>query len=286
MKGHSSRSVAKKAKTLKEESRQGGPDAAGGILQRGVDQRRRFFRKAKVMEYARSLGLAVFMALLIRTFIVEPFKIPTGSMIPTLMVHDHIFVSKFKYGLRIPFTHTDIVDFDEPERGDVAVFEFPAEGEDKGKNFIKRVVAVAGDRVRIKDNRLMINGKSVSTKVVERDVPCDDSTHEDCRCVRQKENLNGRWYLTQHMVGSPGSGGSECANNPDWPNDNPLQFGSKGTNEDYPEVRVPKDHVLTIGDNRDNSNDGRFWGFVPVENFKGKALFIWWPPGRWFQRIP
>lgn len=260
-------------------------DATCKILRAEVGRQSHVLRKATVMEYVQSLGLAVGVALVIRAFIIEAFKIPTGSMIPTLMVDDHIFVNKFKYGLRIPYTHTDLVDFDEPKRGDVAVFEFPGEGDDKGKDFIKRIVAVAGDRIRLADNRLLVNGEVVPTVVEEEDIPCGDSTLGICRCVRQKETVDGQSYLTQHLVESPQHGIAGCKNNPEWPSDNSLQFGGRETNGDYPDVRIPEDHVMAMGDNRDNSSDGRYWGFVPVENIKGKALFIWWPPGRWFQPV-
>ncbi|NOZ00728.1 MAG: signal peptidase I [Deltaproteobacteria bacterium] len=242
------------------------------VLRTEVGRRSQVLRKATVMEYVQSLGLAVGVALLIRAFIIEAFMIPTGSMIPTLMVDDHIFVSKFTYGFRIPFTHTDIVDVGDPQRGSVAVFEYPGEGEDRGKDFIKRIVAVGGDRVRLKDNTLYINGKPVPTKVIGQDVSCDDRTLSGCRCVRQQETLNGHIYVTQHMATSPARGGIGCVNNPDWPIDGP-------------DVVVPEGHVLAMGDNRDNSSDGRYWGFVPIENFKGEALFIWWPIGRAFHGI-
>jgi len=277
--------IADLRRALDEEVHPDRLDATSKILRAEVERNSHVLRKATAMEYVQSLGLAVGVALVIRAFIIEAFKIPTGSMIPTLMVDDHIFVNKFTYGLRIPFTHTDVVDIEEPRRGDIAVFEFPGEGEDKGKDFIKRVVAVAGDRVRLSGNRLFINGEPVVTEDLERDVPCADSTLGICRCVRQQETQGDTSYVTQHLLEDPKHGGAGCVNSPDWPSANPLQFGSRGTNGDYPEVVVPDDHVLAFGDNRDNSSDGRYWGYVPVENIKGRALFIWWPPGRWFQAV-
>lgn len=243
-------------------------------------------KRATFREHVESLGSAILIALLIRAFVIEAFKIPTGSMIPTLMVNDHIFVNKFVYGLRIPFTHYFLVRFSEPQRGDVAVFEFPGAGEDKGKDFIKRIVAVAGDRVRLRDNQLIVNGQPVPSEVVATDVPCEDESLAPCRCVRQREWLGEKSYITQHLAPPKPGDHERCFDlRPDWPSDDPRMFGSRGTNGDFPEVRVPEGYVLTIGDNRDNSSDGRYWGFVPVEYIKGKAMFIWWPPGRWFKAV-
>jgi signal peptidase I len=243
-------------------------------------------KKATFREFVESFGSAILIALLLRAFVIEAFKIPTGSMIPTLMVGDHIFVNKFIYGLRVPFTHRFMVRFSEPKRGDVAVFEFPGDGEDKGKDFIKRIVAVAGDKVRLRDNQLIINDEPVVSEVIAKDVPCDDESLAPCRCVRQRERLGEKTYITQHLAPPQPGDHVRCFDQrPDWPTDDPRMFGSKGTNGDYPEVKVPEGHVLTIGDNRDNSSDGRYWGFVPVDYIKGKAMFIWWPPGRWFRAV-
>ena len=242
-------------------------------------------RRATVLEYVQSLGGAVIVALLIRAFIIEAFKIPTGSMIPTLLVDDHIFVNKFSFGLRVPFTHARLVDFGTPERGDIVVFEFPGEGDDKGKDFIKRFIAGPGDRVRLTDNRLVINGKPIPTEILEEAGTCADPTFAACRCVRQQEHLGKATYFTQHLAPPPVNTAPGCVNSPDWPSDNPLQYGGQGNNKDYPDVVVPEGHYFAMGDNRDNSSDGRYWGFVPAENAKGRALFLWWPPGRWFRGV-
>jgi signal peptidase I len=258
-------------------------ESAMGDLRTELD-RHPILRKATIRESVQSLVLALGLALLIRAFLVEAFKIPTGSMIPTLQIDDHIFVNKFVYGLRIPFTHVRMVELGTPERGDIVVFEFPGEGDDRGKDFIKRVVAVAGDRVRLQGNRLVVNGAEVETDVFERGVSCADATFAGCTCDRQRERAGDHEYLTQHLTpGDARSGG--CGNNADWPSDNPLQYGGRASNPAYPEMVVPDGHVFCMGDNRDNSSDGRYWGFVPVENIKGKALFLWWPPGRWFRAV-
>lgn len=244
----------------------------------------RTLKRASFIEYVQSLGVALIIALFIRAFIIEAFKIPTGSMIPTLEIGDHIFVAKFSFGLRIPFTNIRLVEWGKPERGDVVVFEYPGEGEDKGKDFIKRVVAVEGDRVRLKNNRLVINGEDVPTTVIESGVDCRDEKHSECSCVRLIENLDGHEHFIQHF--SPTDMNDRCINHPDWPTENDLrQFGGRRDNPDFPDVVVPQGHVLCMGDNRDNSSDGRYWGFVPLENLRGKALFIWWPPNRIFKKV-
>jgi len=241
-------------------------------------------KRASFGETAQSLGLAVVLALLIRAFLFEAFKIPTGSMIPTLRVSDHIFVNKFTYGLRLPFTHHRLVELGAPRRGDVFVFSFPGDGPDHGKDFIKRVVGIAGDRVRMSGNVLQINGQPVPTEVLDASARCEDGTFDACRCVRQRERLGDAEYVTQHLA--PGGESRYCRNTPDWPSaDEPAMIGGPAGNPDFPEVVVPEGHVLAMGDNRDNSSDGRYWGFVPIANAKGRAMVRWWPPGRWFARV-
>ncbi|MBP7125727.1 signal peptidase I [Myxococcota bacterium] len=251
---------------------------AAAAVQADLKQHHPVLKKASFLESLRSLGGAVLLALLIRAFLFEAFKIPTGSMIPTLQVGDHLFVHKFLYGLRIPFTHYRIVEGRSPRRGEIAVFEYPGPGEDHGKDFIKRVVAVAGDRVRLQDNRLYINGEAVPVEVLGPAGPCDDATLARCQCQRQRERLGGVEFVTQHLAQTEANLRAGCRNLPDWPMDGSGDGG-------VPDVVVPDGYVFVMGDNRDNSSDGRYWGFLPVENTKGKALVRWWPPGRWFQAI-
>lgn len=179
-------------------------------------------KKSTFREYAEAIGMALLLALFIRTFIVQAFKIPSGSMIPTLQIGDHILVNKLSYGVRIPFWGY-LVKYRKPQRGDVVVFVFP---EDRSKDFIKRVIAVAGDTVEIRGKRVYINGQPV----------------EDPHA---------------HFEGEGGGG--------------PVFI-----RDDYGPVQVPENHVFMMGDNRDRSYDSRFWGFVNLDDVKGKAFLIYW----------
>jgi len=264
-------------KALKEPDGQDLEKAAAAVRE-DLQRHQAVLKKASFLENLRSLGGAVVLALLIRAFLFEAFKIPTGSMIPTLQVGDHLFVHKFLYGFRIPFTHYRILEGRDPLPGEIVVFEYPGPGEDHGKDFIKRVVAVAGDRVRLQGNRLSINGKPVPVEEMGPPGPCEDATLARCQCQRQRERLGDVEFVTQHLAPTEANFRAGCSNLPDWP------MEGAGLPE-APEVVVPAGHVFVMGDNRDNSSDGRYWGFLPIENTKGKALVRWWPPGRWFQAI-
>jgi signal peptidase I len=180
--------------------------------------------KSTFREYAEAIGMALLLALFIRTFIVQAFKIPSGSMIPTLQIGDHILVNKLAYGIRIPFWDQYVIDFTEVQRGDVIVFIFP---EDRSKDFIKRVVGVAGDAVEIRGKKILINGKEV----------------EDPHA---------------HFEG-----------------DDP-QTVLPATRDDFGPTKVPANHLFVMGDNRDRSYDSRFWGFVSLDDVRGKAFLIYW----------
>lgn len=220
-------------------------------------------QKSAFREYAESIGLAVLFALAVRGFIFEAFKIPTGSMIPTLLVGDHIFVNKFKYGIRVPFTDHYLVEFDRPERGEIVVFTFPSEEArayletqpharsncidretlNDEKDFIKRVVAVAGDTVELRENDLYINGEPLPREPVGEET----SDRYLYKSVREQETNNGHTYSVQYTNKDP-------------------NFGP---------IKVKDGNFFAMGDNRDNSADSRCWGQVPVENVKGRAMFIW-----------
>lgn len=181
-------------------------------------------KKNVIREYAEAIIIAILIALFIRTFVVQAFKIPSGSMKPTLLVGDHLLVNKFVYGVKIPFLRKTLIPVDTPERGDIVVFIYPV---DRSKDFIKRVVGVAGDTIAIKNKRIYING-----------APSDD----------------GHGVHTDSLI-FPGS----------------LQ-----PRDNFGPVTVPPGHIFVMGDNRDESYDSRFWGFVDLRDVLGKAFIIYW----------
>jgi signal peptidase I len=226
---------------------------AVGRLDEKMDEHLAFARKSSFREYTESIGVAVAIALLLRAFIVEAFQIPSGSMIPTLEVGDHIFVSKFSYGVSIPFTYKKLVQFSQPRRGDVIVFRYPADPE---IDYIKRVVALPGEQVEVRKNEIFINGKLMPREHVRG--PCSyeegpAGQGPERKCELWMEQLDAK----QHQVYQD-------------PNSTPAMYG--------PTV-IPANHVFVMGDNRDNSNDSRVWGTVPQEYIKGRALIVWWSRG-------
>lgn len=199
-----------------------------------------------VVEYARSFFPIILLVLVIRSFIAEPFRIPSSSMVPTLHIGDFILVNKFSYGIRLPVLHSKIFDTGEPERGDVVVFRYPKKPEDKDKpdvDYIKRVVGLPGDRVGYFDKTVYINGEAVGQEKLEP---------EDMVLPAYTE------LRFEHM----GEDGHRILVDTD---KRPLEG----------EMVVPEGHYFMMGDNRDNSNDSRYWGTVPEENLVGKAFLIW-----------
>ena len=181
-------------------------------------------KKSRLRENVEAILLAILLALFIRTFIVQAFKIPSGSMEDTLLVGDHILVSKFMYGIRMPFSNQTIVPVKDPQRGDIVVFKFPG---DPSVDYIKRVVGIPGDVVECRDKQVYVNGQHEENPF---------AVHKDAYTIRQKYP----------------------------PRDN---FGP---------ITVPPDNLFVMGDNRDNSNDSRFWGFVDFNKLRGKAFMIYW----------
>ena len=180
--------------------------------------------KTKTKEYIESIIIAILIALFIRTFIICAYKIPSRSMVPTLLVGDHILVSKFIYGVKIPLLRTTIIPVREPKRGEIIVFIYP---HDRSKDFIKRVIGVAGDKIEIKNKKIFINGKEYSDSF---------GTYSDTMIYPSSMQ----------------------------PRDN---FGP---------VTVPEKSLFVMGDNRDESLDSRFWGFVDLKDVEGKAFIIYW----------
>jgi signal peptidase I len=199
-----------------------------------------------VVEYARSFFPIILAVLVIRSFIVEPFRIPSSSMVPTLHVGDFILVNKFSYGIRLPVVHTKIINTGEPERGDVMVFRYPKpEGStDPDVDYIKRVIGLPGDRVGYFDKTVYINGEAVVQ--IDQEKPLD-LLHLSTAEV--KTELLGD---VSHSI-----------------------MINRSQDRREVELVVPEGHYFVLGDNRDNSNDSRFWGTVPEANLVGKAFFIW-----------
>jgi signal peptidase I len=244
-----------------------------------------------------SILVTLALALSLKAFVIEAFKIPSSSMYPTLEIGDHIFVNKFVYGLRIPWTTTKLVDFGGPKRGDVIVFIQPCEPD---RDYIKRVVAVAGDTVEVRCAVVWVNGKPVPQELVEKECSYQDNMTgqwREMQCSRYRETVNGHSYETfqsalrpiQPMMPdgkdfpTPDMPPPSCVADGKDPAPNQLigrveaSPGEPSADQCAPFLHyvVPPGHVFAMGDNRANSNDSRFWGAVPIENIKGKAMFIW-----------
>ena len=211
------------------------------------------------IEYPKSFFPVILIVFLLRSFVVEPFRIPSGSMIPTLLIGDFILVNKFAYGIRLPVINRKVIEIGAPQRGDVMVFRFP---EDPSLDYIKRVVGVPGDKVSYVSKRLSINGVELPLKA-------------DGEYLHKERMTYSRRYLER-------TGDHEHAIlvEDDAPASIPFvkQFPSRENctyNSDGLSCTVPPGHYFLMGDNRDNSSDSRVWGFVPDANIVGKAFFIW-----------
>jgi signal peptidase I len=211
------------------------------------------------VEYSISFFPVILIVFLLRSFLVEPFKIPSGSMIPTLLVGDFILVNKYLYGIRIPVWNRKVIEVARPERGDVMVFRYPV---DPSLDYIKRVVGLPGDRIEYRNSRLTINGEAVPLRRVE-DYLSKERMQFSPRFV---ETLGAAAHeiLVEDdapVFMSPGRAFPQAAN---------CHYNIDGLS-----CSVPPGHYFVMGDNRDNSSDSRVWGFVPDENIVGKAFMIW-----------
>jgi len=215
-------------------------------MDRAVQTKVQRAREPVIIEYSRSLFPVLLIVLLFRSFLFEPFKIPSGSMIPTLLIGDFIVVNKYAYGLRLPVLHTKFLSLGEPKRGDVVVFRYPV---DPKVNFIKRLIGLPGDTISYRNKELYINGELVEEQARNR------YTHENVKCSMPRSDA----MLFDETMGDVIHGILEHEN-------------SGGRNGQW---QVPEGHYFMMGDNRDRSNDSREWGFVPEQNLMGRAVGIW-----------
>ena len=219
-------------------------------------------RQPTWIEYSGSFFPVIALVFFVRSFLYEPFKIPSGSMEPTLIAGDFILVNKFAYGIRLPVLNKKVIEVNQPKRGDVMVFRYP---EDPLTDYIKRVVGVPGDKIVYKNKRLTVNGQKLSYS------PLPDYLDEadDVSLAYRKqltENLTGVQHRILNFAESP----TDVRFPSDFPQRELCTYDAEGF-----ACSVPAGHYFMMGDNRDNSRDSRYWGFVPDENIVGKAFFVW-----------
>ena len=211
------------------------------------------------LDWTAGLFPVIISVFFLRSFLVEPFKIPSGSMIPTLLVGDLILVNKFHYGLRIPVINTKITDGEKPQRGDVMVFRYPPK---PSLDYIKRVVGLPGDTVAYLNKRLTINGKTVETQSVP-----EFFDEDSMRYFKQYQEALG---AQPHRLLNDDDRPAFIPGVEKFPGFEACNYTIEGVT-----CKVPAGHYFMMGDNRDNSMDSRYWGFVPEKNIVGKAFFVW-----------
>lgn len=216
-------------------------------------------RQPTWIEYSGSFFPVIALVFFLRAFLYEPFKIPSTSMVPTLQIGDLILVNKFTYGIRLPIINKKIIEVNNPHRGDVMVFKYP---EDTSLDYIKRVVGVPGDKIAYKNKRLTVNGKELSYQGLP-----DYLDEERLSYSKQfSENLTG----VEHKIVNDERAPAFVTNPHEFPQRALCSYDVEGF-----ACTVPAGHYFMMGDNRDNSMDSRYWGFVPDQNIVGKAFFVW-----------
>ena len=198
-----------------------------------------------VIDYSRSFFPVLLLVFLLRAFLFEPFRIPSGSLEPTLQIGDFILVNKYDYGLRLPVVHKKVVNNHLPERGDVVVFRWPP---NPSFDFIKRVIGIPGDKISYINKELYVNGQKIPQTYLKESVAIDEAGNES-PVIEKEENLLG---VKHHIF-----------------------IDAKSQSRDFKDIIVPPKQYLVMGDNRDFSADSRMWGFVPEENIVGKGVMIW-----------
>lgn len=217
-----------------------------------------------VVDYARSFFPVILVVFLLRSFLVEPFKIPSGSMLPTLEIGDFILVNKFDYGIRLPILNVKVFEVGQPRRGDVMVFRYP---KDPALDYIKRVIGLPGDTVEYIDKRLIINGQPVAME------PAGSYEYvagglNYVRAQTYWEHIDGRRHTAMVQPDLPPVILYQVEGA--FPHRENCTYNERGFR-----CRVPEGHYFMLGDNRDASNDSRYWGFVPDRNIVGRAFLIW-----------
>jgi signal peptidase I len=226
-----------------------------------------FFRKRRApgspepiwVEYGASFFPVILAVFFLRSFLVEPYKIPSGSMIPTLLVGDFILVNKYTYGIRLPVINKKVVEINQPQRGDIMVFRYPV---DPSLDYIKRVVGLPGDTISYQNKRLSINGQPVSLKA-DGEFLDKDKLYYTPRYTEKLGNVEHSILIDKDAAGF-------ITQTHQFPYQDKCHYNADGV-----VCQVPPGHYFMMGDNRDNSADSRYWGFVPDENIVGRAFFIW-----------
>jgi len=211
----------------------------------------KYNHRPKLVQWSIELFPVLLLVLVFRGFIFEPFRVPSNSMMPTLLTGDFILVNKFDYGFRLPITNTKLVEFSKPNRGDVIVFRYPNYEKNpgySGVDFIKRIVAGPGDVISYKNDQLSLNGKSMNIKKIG-----------PYSAVDSGKPMNN-YQLVQELLDS-------------MPHE--MLLNPNGQSKEIPEITIPDGHYFVMGDNRSHSSDSRFWGFVPEDYIIGRAIGIW-----------
>ncbi len=237
-----------------------------------------FFKKRRaagvhdpvLVEMAKSFFPVILIVFLLRSFLYEPFKIPSGSMEPTLLVGDFILVNKYTYGIRIPVINKKIADIGDPKRGDVMVFRYPPE---PSKDYIKRVIGLPGDTIEYSAKHLTVNGKPIAVEKTGTFTSADSNMRY---FETYKEALGDKPHT---MMLDPTYPSIRLGDVKQFANKNKCTYSNEAMI-----CKVPDGHYLMMGDSRDNSEDGRYWGFVPQENIVGKAVLVWMNFGH-FNRV-
>lgn len=210
--------------------------------------RKRAQKKTKlpmIIDYARSFFPILLIVFLLRSFLFEPFRIPSGSLEPTLQMGDFILVNKYDYGVRLPVAHQKIYGTSTPQRGDIIVFRWPP---NPSVNFIKRVIGIPGDHISYINKEIFLNGQKLPQEFLQNSM-AEDENGDEWQALEKEENLFG----IKHKI----------------------FIDPAKTSRDYKDIVVPEGMYFVMGDNRDASADSRFWGFVPDKNIVGKAVLIW-----------